>query len=254
MGNTQSKTLCLIAISIIFGLASCVSNKGALKLTEQDKQWFCVPQQSEEWLCEKDDTSFKQLAPAKATKAESKWTVSNIPQDESVNEVGTEKPVKFAELEEGSAELQELATREPKSSDVPPELANKPSNTTAELSAELTTQSSTEASLVAPTDTAVIQEPISAKDTQISSTDISPWVVQLAAYSTESSAERLVKAINQGQVFKTLVKGKHYFTVALLGFNSRLEAENAAAELKKRQPRISPWVRSGASFGKNLSH
>ena len=258
MGNTQPKTFRLISLSVILGLVGCVNNTGAIKLAEQDKQWFCVPQESEEWLCEKDDTSFKQLAPVKLTETESKWIVGEVRQKvsevENLNEASQEESDKFAELEKDGGELEELAVSESDSNDgqyQSPRIASSASTLS------LSTQSpSTQPSLAVSSDsseTAATQESLSVKDTsQSPSVDISPWIVQLAAYRSEDSAERFVQSIGQGQVFKTRVNGESYFTVVLLGFDTRLDAEQAAQAPSVRQLEISPWIRRGASLQESL--
>lgn len=245
MGHTQLKTLCIISLSVICGLVGCVSNKGTHKLKEQDKQWFCVPHEPEGWLCEKDDTSFKLLAPVKPIETES--TVGDIAQEERVDEASLDEAKKYAEPEAGNSKQEESSLSESNDSVTSSEPLSIVSNPSTQPTAKL--------SLVVPNDTAMTQESIKLKDTpQSPNSGISPWVVQLAAYSTEDSAKQFVQSLGRGQVFKTLVKGKYYFTVALLGFDSRLDAESAAANLKKRPLGLSPWVRSGASFEKNLSH
>lgn len=256
MGYTQSKAICLISLSVVFGLVGCV-NTGALKPTEQGKQWFCVPQESDEWLCEKDDTSFKQLAPVKPAETESKWTVGRVsqkaPQEESINEAVLEESDKFVELEEGIVELEELAVSESNSNDGqqdPLSIANSASTLSS------STQPSAEPSLVASSnssESAAIQGTTSVKDTsQSPSVDISPWVVQLAAYRAEDSAERFVQDLGQGRVFKTRVKGESYFSVVLLGFDTRFDAEQVAQAPSIRQLGISPWIRRGASLQESL--
>lgn len=257
MGNTQPKTFRLISLSVILGLVGCVNNTGAIKLAEQDKQWFCVPQESEEWLCEKDDTSFKQLAPVKLTETESKWIVGEVRQKvsevENLNEASQEESDKFAELEKDGGELEELAVSESDSNDGQ---YQSPSMATSASTQSPSTQPSAEPSLAVSSDsseTAATQASLSVKDTsQSPSADISPWIVQLAAYRSEDSAERFVQSLGQGQVLKTRVNGESYFTVVLLGFDTRLDAEQAAQAPSVRQLEISPWIRRGASLQESL--
>ncbi|GAA0204261.1 hypothetical protein GCM10009123_09450 [Kangiella japonica] len=236
MRHTNTKTLCLISLSVAVGLGGCVSNKGAPSLAEQDKQWFCVPQDSKEWVCEKDDTSFKQLAPPKSTEVESQWTVGEIPQDNSANEA-------TLDIEDEGEGVNELST---------PKLNN---NRAQPVNSSIVSNPPSEPSLTEGSESSVSQESINDKgSSELQSIEISPWIVQLAAYSTKDAAERFVRRLGEGTVFKTLVKGKHYFTVALVGFDSKLDAERAAKVLKKRQLGVSPWVRTGTSFEKILSN
>ena len=223
MTVTRSFSVIVFMISLaLLGLTGCASKPDVFKIKAQDEQWFCTPESEEEWRCQESSAEFKRIAKQRLAERE------RLEDKESST---TEK----LELNESPVVVNETSSSESvdiENSFVEPELPSPDAEKPEELQA-------------AEPDEAIV--PVTDEERALSW-----WVVQLGAYSRESSALALMARLNTGELFQTEVKGNRYFTVVAVGFETQLEAQQFAAGIQSRHPDVSPWVRSGASLRRVL--
>ncbi len=72
------------------------------------------------------------------------------------------------------------------------------------------------------------------------------WVVNLASFHSEERAQLLLAEVESIDIpvesFTTIVNGKQWIRIRLIGFKSRLEAKMAMSELSRFLPDNSAWV------------
>lgn len=258
-------TFCLISGYIVIGLSGCSSKTDTFALKENQERWFCTPQGEDDWSCDESKREFEQLA-KKNKFVEEEQKESTVPVDtdtdltsptliakELTNEQA-EQPERLSErdisAQENSAQeesTQETGPAELSNAVSEPELASSATvDKLLDASAEETERHDMDIERVSETSMA---ESMAENKSPVQAT-VSTWVVQLGAYGSEAAADELVQKVGQGDVFKTQVRGRFYFTVVATGFSQKSEAEQFAREIEGRQLGISPWVRKGASLQK----
>jgi uncharacterized Zn finger protein (UPF0148 family) len=244
----RTKFTATLFISLILGLTACSSKKSALGLIQKQKdgRWFCTPQGSEEWLCQESDSEFKELgkeqrkqSSLKATESSAEATAEKATESSELSSVETIETTKRVVAEVASAERTETESSEiEKATEV--NAINSPQDTSRNESAELEKKNA----IGTGGNEISVSEPIES--------EISPWVIQLAAYQHQSSADSLSGKIEGSQLFNTRVKGRNYISVVVTGFESRWQAQQRAEEIKQEYPKLAPWVRQGADFKKYI--
>jgi hypothetical protein len=254
----RTKFTAILFISLILGLTACSSKKSALGLIQKQKdgRWFCTPQGSEEWLCQESDSEFKELgkeqrkqSSLKATESSAEATAEKTTESSELSSVETIETTKRVVAEVASAERTEIESFEAQST----EAQSSEDEEAAEVNAINSPQDASQNESAEPdnksaTDTGGNQ--ISVPESVES--EISPWVIQLAAYQHQSSADSLSGEIEGSQLFNTRVKGRDYISVVVTGFESRWQAQQRAEEIKQEYPKLAPWVRQGADFKKYI--
>ena len=254
-------TFCLISGYIVIGLSGCSSKTDTFALKENQERWFCTPQGEDDWSCDESKREFEQLA--KQNKfIEEEQKESTVPVDTDTDltsptliakELTNEQAQQPERLSERDISAQENSAQEKSTQETgPAELSNAVSEPELASSAtvdklldapaEETERHDIELERVSETSMAENKSPVQAT--------VSTWVVQLGAYGSEAAADELAQKVGQGDVFKTQVRGRFYFTVVATGFSQKSEAEQLAREIERRQLGISPWIRKGASLQK----
>jgi len=244
--------------TVILCLSACSSKDGVTSLQQDKTNWYCTPSpasgeqssrlSNDEWRCQESAEAYNKLAPKPPSEelaSVERPTVDNSSDELPVKDVRAEPfvvteakvddPVVISETKESGAVTQDedsSVSRHVTQETVSPEL---PSELSQDLPSDLppglpVTSSSNDDSPV-----------------------ISNWVVQLAAYTDEGSAQALVEKLVTSEYVRTQVDGQEFFTVVVLGFNHRYEAESTASLIKNRHSTLMPWIRSGASFREILA-
>lgn len=257
MTVTRSFALCLFSAGIVLvGLSGCTSKSDVFTIKEQDDQWFCTPAGGEEWRCQESDSEFEEIAKKRSEEARlaeeqrqqagaEQGAVQSIVEEQASAQSAPEETT----LEETTPEKTTPEEISPAQS-VESTVDTAPSEFVKQPEVELVEQ---QESISTPKDSADdINETVSG-DANV----ISAWVVQLGAYSRESTALERADQLGQdhsfkAKVFNTEVKGKRYFTLAAVGFGTKFEAQQFAKEIQQSYPEVSPWVRTGASLRKVL--
>ena len=232
MLKTRTHLLSISLLSLTLSLVACSSKKSGFLQQQEDERWFCTPKPGEEWLCQESDNQFKQLAleQAREEKIRQQEAQAQLESDVSVTSDSLEVEPAIAEDESLLVTKQqghEKATTD--SSQVIP-VESVGSEITVSVEAKVNLEQEDLATLQ--------QEP----------NDITPWVIQLAAYKEYSSASALSKQVEGSEIYNTQVKGQSYVTVVIVGFNSRQQASLKAEQIIRQHPQLSPWVRKGSDF------
>ncbi|GEM_PF-3442068 len=258
---------CLISGFIVIGLSGCSSKTDTFALKENQERWFCTPQGEDDWSCDESKREFEQLARQNEFVAEEQKE-STVPVDTDTDtdltspaliakELTNEQAQQRERLSERDISAQENSVQEKSTQYTgPAELSNAVSEP------ELASSATVDKLLDAPAEETErldmdlervsetsMAESMAENKSPVQAT-VSTWVVQLGAYGSEAAADELVQKVGQGDVFKTQVRGRFYFTVVATGFSQKSEAEQFAREIEGRQLGISPWVRKGASLQK----
>ncbi|WP_223668574.1 SPOR domain-containing protein [Kangiella shandongensis] len=201
----------------VSALLAC-SSKTTVTPTEPqtDSHWYCTPQSDDEWLCQESDDEFVRLARQRQTMVEEPdQTTQTEPQLTATEPVTPSSPII-----QTPTESQSLVEDEPSQLTEP-----------------------TQSKPVVPADKG--QSESQDLDTE---SEVSAWVVQLAAYTREDGAIRLSNQVPDSRYYQTLVNGQTYYTVVLSGFATQSEAHAAAQRLQTQNLGVIPWVRRGEAL------
>lgn len=241
----------LIVGFFVIGLSGCTSKTGAFTLKANQERWFCTPLGEDDWTCQESSRDFEQLEQHNK-RAQSEPEQKLESSDTDTSSVSSTFVVKGAtrELEQGAERLsnqevsaQDSSSQENSSQEIPVQETPVQKAVPAKLeNAKLKPESASSSNVDRSNDEHNGSGPVA----------ISPWVVQLGAYGSLAAADELVQKVGKGEVFKTQVKGRFYFTVVVTGFSQKFEAEQSAREIETRPLGLSPWVRQGASLQKIL--
>lgn len=198
-------------------LLACSSKSSVMPAEPQsDNHWYCTPKGDDDWLCQESDGEFMRLA-------QQSRTVIEEPEHSTETEpqLDVEDPVS-----PGSPVTQDPAESQSFVEDDKPELA-EPVQNSPSLPAE------------------PVEKELSKQQEVDTESEISAWIVQLAAYTREDGAIHLSNQIPDSRYYQTQVKGQRYYTVILSGFASKAEAQVAAQQLQTQNLGLTPWVRRG---------
>lgn len=243
MKVTWVKLISMTCFSALLGLTACSSKNSVFSLEKKDERWFCTPENDEEWLCQESDNRFEQLAEEHKRRREKNAEL----------EAELENEPTSSEMTAGLDSTQGLVADNVNAQDSGKTGVQE---SLTDSQAETDTDHSTAKEQTSPETVLTNEDTSNSKRTQNPPTSLgaqmSPWVIQLGAYSKRNSAESLQQKVESSQLFTTRVKGRDYFTVVILGLESRQDAQARALEVKQSHPKLSPWIRQGADFEKYL--
>ncbi|AKE51476.1 SPOR domain-containing protein [Kangiella geojedonensis] len=251
----------LIVGFFVIGLSGCTSKTDAFTLKANQERWFCTPLGEDDWTCQESSRDFEQLEQHNK-RAQSEPEQKLESSDTDTSSVSSTFVVKGAtrELEQGAERLsnQEVSAQDSSSQENSSQENSSQENSSQEIPVQ---ETPVQKAVPAQLEGAEFKSESASSSNADRSNDehngswpvaISPWVVQLGAYGSMAAADELVQKVGKGEVFKTQVKGRFYFTVVVTGFSQKFEAEQSAREIETRPLGISPWVRQGASLQKFL--
>lgn len=210
--NRTAKGL-LLTIATLVVLSACSSKQEIFVMQQEDSHWYCTPKNNGEWRCQESAHAYRQLAEEGRLKRHLQLEQKEIGEPSQPDKNIPEDKVRPEDSETTKIEVPAWS---PSDSDAEQPVLNRGTNRKA-------------GSNLNP--------------------NISPWVVQLAAYSDLSGAKTLMQTVIGSQYFMTRVKGRDYFTVVILGFEQRQQAQAAADNIRSNH-NLEPWIRSGRSFKK----
>ena len=239
-----TRTYLTVTLSVIglIGLAACSSKTEVFQIESSDERWFCTPKISsaegeDEWLCQESDREFERLAKQKPSPVENISNQTDAAIEEKTKDI--EQPVDWVATDAEQPVVENNLTEEPEG------VTTEPSEPADTQEVQVQTQTQAQAQEQAQEDKSVEPETNLQNNPE---TTISPWVIQLAAYTQVSSATTLSQEVADSQTVNTRVKGRDYVSVVITGFDTRWQAQAKAEEVKSLHPQLSPWVRKGADF------